>query len=74
LAKLVSGKLKALLGTCRRTLFFPRAHGANPGSSTSRHGAKASKAVLDYLARYVFRVAVTNSRIVDLDAAAVTIR
>jgi hypothetical protein len=30
--------------------------------------------VLDYLARYVFRVAITNSRIVDLDDQTVTIR
>jgi len=30
--------------------------------------------VLDYLARYVFRVAITNARIADLDNADVTIR
>jgi cytochrome c553 len=30
--------------------------------------------VLDYLARYVFRVAITNTRIVGLDDQAVTIR
>jgi hypothetical protein len=32
------------------------------------------QAVLDYLARYVFRVAITNTRIVGLDHQAVTIR
>jgi Putative transposase len=30
--------------------------------------------VLDYLARYVFRVAITNARLVGLDGQAVTIR
>lgn len=35
---------------------------------------KGEQAVLDYLARYVFRVAITNSRIVGLDDQAVTIR
>ena len=32
------------------------------------------QAVLDYLARYVFRVALTNARITDLDDEAVTVR
>jgi len=32
------------------------------------------QAVLDYLARYVFRVAITNTRIVGLDDQTVTIR
>ena len=30
--------------------------------------------MLDYLARYVFRIAITNSRIVGLDDHGVTIR
>jgi len=36
--------------------------------------AAGEPAVLDYLARYVFRVAITNTRILDLDDDAVTIR
>jgi Putative transposase len=32
------------------------------------------QAVLDYLARYVFRIALTNARIVGLDDEAVTIQ
>src|SRR5919106_7200 len=32
------------------------------------------QAVLDYLARYLFRVAITNHRIIALDAEAVTLR
>jgi hypothetical protein len=32
------------------------------------------QAVLDYLARYVFRIALTNARIVDLDEETVTIQ
>ena len=35
---------------------------------------EGEQAVLDYLARYVFRVAITNTRIVGLDDQAVTIR
>ncbi len=35
---------------------------------------EGEQAVLDYLARYVFRVAITNARIVGLDDQAVTIR
>src|SRR3982750_898549 len=34
---------------------------------------KGEQAVLDYLARYVFRIAITNARIVGLDEAGVTI-
>jgi len=33
---------------------------------------KGEQAVLDYLARYVFRIAITNARIVGLDDAGVT--
>ena len=35
---------------------------------------KGEQAVLDYLARYVFRIAITNARIVGLGEAGVTIR
>jgi hypothetical protein len=35
---------------------------------------EGERGVLDYLARYVFRVAITNTRIVGLDDQAVTIR
>ena len=37
-------------------------------------GGNGGDAVLQYLARYVFRVAITNNRIVALDDAGVTIR
>jgi len=36
--------------------------------------ANGEQAVLDYLARYVFRVALTNARIVGLDDETVTIQ
>ncbi|MFY9830249.1 MAG: transposase, partial [Rhodoplanes sp.] len=34
---------------------------------------QGEQAVLDYLARYVFRIAITNARIVGLDDAGVTV-
>ncbi|MGE0854422.1 MAG: transposase [Reyranella sp.] len=39
--------------------------------ATWGHGEQA---VLDYLARYVFRIAITNNRVLDVDANAVTFR
>jgi len=74
LAKLVRGKLKALLAKQRPDLIAPAAAwkkrwvvhitpwGANPDH------------VLRYLARYVFRTAITNSRILACDEKSVTIR
>ena len=47
----------------------PTPSGPSPGSSTSPPGGKGEQAVLDYLARYVFRIAITNARIVGLDDA-----
>ena len=40
----------------------------------SIHYGKGSKAVLNYLSRYVHRVAITNSRILDIDDEYVTFR
>jgi Putative transposase len=40
----------------------------------SPHGGEGDEAVLRYLARYVFRVATTNSLIVGVDANGVTLR
>ncbi|MDX6501866.1 MAG: hypothetical protein QOG23_5126, partial [Blastocatellia bacterium] len=41
--------------------------------STTAWGT-GEQAVLDYLARYVFRIALTNARIVDLDDQTVSIQ
>ena len=71
LAKLVPGKLKA--GRRRRTSFFPRAWRTPRVVHITPWGA-GEQAVPSYLARYVFRVKITNAQIVGLDDEAVTIR
>jgi len=74
LAKLVRGKLRAMLGRRRPDLVLPRSAWRKPWITyISRWGA-GEQAVLDYLARYVFRVAITNARLVTLDDQVVTIR
>src|SRR6202020_1021560 len=67
LAKLVRGKLRAGLQKSRPDLVLPDAVWSKPWGD-------GEQAVLDYLARYVFRVAITNPRIVGLDDEAVAIR
>jgi len=39
-----------------------------------KHFGKGEEAVLDYLGRYVFRIAITNARIVGMDETHVTFR
>jgi Putative transposase/Transposase zinc-binding domain len=74
LAKLVRGKLKAMLGRRRPDLVLPRTAWRRPWVVHITPWGEGEQAVLDYLARYVFRVAITNARIVGLDDHAVTIR
>jgi hypothetical protein len=74
LAKLVRGKLKALLSQRRPDLALPPSVWRKPWIVHITSWGAGEPAVLDYLARYVFRVAITNARIVDLDEPAVTIR
>jgi Putative transposase/Transposase zinc-binding domain len=74
LAKLVRGKLRAMLGRRRPDLVLPQAAWSKPWVVHIMPWAEGEQAVLDYLARYVFRVAITNARLVALDDQAVTIR
>ena len=74
LAKLVRGKLRAALRKKRPDLVVPDAVWSKPWVVHCTPWGEGDEAVLDYLARYVFRVAITNSRIVGLDDEAVTIR
>ena len=74
LAKLVRGKLKALLRRRRPDLLLPAEAWRKPWIVHITSWGQGEPAVLDYLARYVFRVAITNARILDLDDDTVTIR
>ena len=74
LAKLVRGKLMAALATRRPDLVLPKAVWRKPWVVHCTSWGDGADAVLEYLARYVYRVAITNDRIVGLDDAGVTIR
>ncbi len=74
LAKLVQGKFKAAFAACRPDLILPKAAWSKSWVVHCTVWGDGEQAVLDYLARYVFRVAITNTRIVGLDDQTVTIR
>jgi hypothetical protein len=74
LAKRVRGKLRAMLAARRPDLVVPDDVWRTPWVVHCTPWGQGEQAVVDYLARYVFRVAITNSRIIGLDDAAVTIR
>ena len=74
LAKRVRGKLKALLAKKRPDLLAPAAAWSKPWVVHITHWGEGEQAVIRYLARYVFRIAITNTRIVGLDDRTVTIR
>lgn len=74
LAKLVRGKFRAMLGRKRPDLAIPDAVWRTPWVLHVTAWGSGEQAVLDYLARYVFRVALTNARIVGLDDETVTIQ
>jgi Putative transposase/Transposase zinc-binding domain len=74
LAKLLRGKLRAAFERRRPDLVLPEAAWCKPWVVHCTVWGHGEQAVLDYLARYVFRVAITNTRIVGLDDETVTIR
>jgi Putative transposase/Transposase zinc-binding domain len=74
LAKLVRGKLKAGLANKRPDLLLPDTVWTTPWVVHITRWGQGEQAVLDYLARYVFRIAITNTRIVGLDDRTVTFR
>jgi len=74
LAKLVRGKFRALLRRKCPDLVIPEAVWCRPWILHVTAWGNGEQAVLDYLARYVFRIALTNARIVGLDDEAVAIR
>jgi hypothetical protein len=74
LAKLVRGKLRAALSKRLPGLVLPNAAWSKPWVVHCTAWGKGEEAVLRYLARYVFRIAITNSRIAGLDETGVSIR
>ena len=74
LAKLVRGKFRALLRRKCPDLGIPEAVWRTPWILHVTAWGAGERAVLDYLARYVFRIALTNARIVGLDEQTVSIQ
>jgi Putative transposase len=74
LARLVRGKCRALLRLKCPDLGIPDAVWRTPWILHVTAWGSGEQAVLDYLARYVFRIALTNARIVGLDEQTVSIQ
>ena len=74
LAKLVRGKFRAMLRQTCPDLIIPDVVWRKRWILHVTAWGNGEQAVLDYLARYVFRVALTNARIVNLDDETVTIQ
>jgi hypothetical protein len=74
LGKLVRGKVRAALHRKRPDLDVPSSVWCTPWVTHITHWGEGETAVLDYLARYVFRTAITNRRIIAIDDEGVTFR
>ena len=74
LAKLVRAKMMVSLRKRRPDLVLPEAAWRKPWVVHCTSWGDGADAVLEYLARYVYRVAITNNRIVGVDDTGVTIR
>ena len=74
LAKLVRGKFRAVLHQKCPDLIIPDVVWRKCWILHVIAWGNGEQAVLDYIARYVFRVALTNARIVGLDDETVTIQ
>jgi hypothetical protein len=74
LVKLVRGKFRALLQRKYPDLLIPDPVWRMPWVLHVTAWGNGEQAVLEYLARYVFRIALTNARIVGLDDETVTIQ
>jgi len=76
LSKLIRRKFKARLKKKHKDLY----HRVNPMTwsknwvANSLHYGQGEHFVLNYLARYVFRIAITNNRIISMDQTHVTFR
>ena len=76
LSKLIAARFRDALKKANPDAFrrLPRAIWRREWCSFCKHYGHAKQAVVDYLARYAFRIAITNARIVAMDDTHVTFR
>jgi hypothetical protein len=76
LSKLIAGRFRDALKKADRKAFdaLPRKTWKRAWSSFCKHYGRGRQAVVAYLARYAFRIAITNTRIVAMDDTHVTFR
>lgn len=76
LSKLIAARFRDGLKKAKPHAFgsLPRKTFKQPWCSFCKHYGRAKQAVVDYLARYAFRIAITNTRIVAMDDIHVTFK
>jgi hypothetical protein len=76
LSKLIAARFRDALKKAKPEAFcsLPRKTWKQPWCSFSKHYGRAKKAVVEYLARYAFRIAITNARIVAMGDTHVTFK
>ena len=74
LSKLIAARFRDALKRAKPDAYdrLPRKTWKRPWCSFSKHYGRGGKAVADYLARYAFRIAITNARIIAMDHTHVT--
>jgi hypothetical protein len=76
LSKLIAARFRDALKKAKPAVFasLPPKTWRQPWCSFCKHYGRGKKAVLDYLARYAFRIAITNARLVAMDETHVTFK
>jgi hypothetical protein len=76
LSKLIAARMRDTLKQEKPEVFeaLPQRTWRRAWCSFCKHYGSGKQAVLDYLARYVFRIAITNARIIGMDDTHVTFR
>lgn len=76
LSKLIAARFRDGLKEAKPDVFnrLPRKTWKREWCSFCKHYGRGKRAVLDYLARYAFRIAITNNRIVAMDDTHVTFK
>ena len=76
LSKLIAARFRDALKKAKPHAFssLPRKTWKQPWCSFCKHYGRGKQAVLDYLARYAFRIAITNARIITMDNTHVTFK